>query len=45
MSDVLPIQLDEMSRTPIYDQIEEQLKSLIISGTLPREQCCHRFES
>lgn len=35
MSDLLPIQLDEMSRTPIYDQIEEQVKSLIVSGTLP----------
>jgi GntR family transcriptional regulator len=35
MSDRLPIQLDESSRTPIYDQIEAQLKSLIVSGQLP----------
>ncbi|MEK4566552.1 GntR family transcriptional regulator [Alkalihalobacillus sp. FSL R5-0424] len=30
----LPIHLDESSRSPIYYQIEEQLKALIISGHL-----------
>ena len=30
----LPIQLDESSRSPIYHQIEEQIKALIISGHL-----------
>ncbi|UOE96138.1 GntR family transcriptional regulator [Alkalihalobacillus sp. LMS39] len=35
MSNLLPIHIDENSRTPIYDQIESQLKMLIVSGTLP----------
>ncbi|UTR13238.1 GntR family transcriptional regulator [Salipaludibacillus sp. LMS25] len=35
MSDLLPITINENSRTPIYDQIETQLKTLIISGKLP----------
>lgn len=30
----LPIQIDEMSREPIYHQIEVQLKSLILAGQL-----------
>lgn len=30
----LPIQLDESSRSPIYHQIEEQIKALIVSGHL-----------
>ncbi|MDQ0207100.1 GntR family transcriptional regulator [Alkalicoccobacillus murimartini] len=30
----LPIQLDETSRSPIYHQIEEQIKALIVSGHL-----------
>lgn len=35
MSSLLPIELDETSKTPIYDQIEAQLKTLIVSGNLP----------
>ncbi|MDG5788341.1 GntR family transcriptional regulator [Evansella sp. AB-P1] len=35
MSDLLPIEIDENSRVPIYDQIESQVKTLIISGILP----------
>lgn len=31
----LPIQLPKESRTPIYHQIEEQMKALIASGQLP----------
>lgn len=34
MSSLLPIKI-ENSRTPIYDQIESQLKTLIVSGELP----------
>ncbi|PYZ95025.1 GntR family transcriptional regulator [Salipaludibacillus keqinensis] len=35
MSNSLPIQINEKSRTPIYDQIESQIKTLIVSGNLP----------
>ncbi|WP_078578198.1 GntR family transcriptional regulator [Salipaludibacillus agaradhaerens] len=35
MSELLPITINENSRTPIYDQIETQLKALIVSGKLP----------
>lgn len=35
MSDLLPIELDAASRSPIYDQIESQLRTLIVSGQLP----------
>ncbi|WP_096186772.1 GntR family transcriptional regulator [Evansella halocellulosilytica] len=35
MSSLLPIKIKENSRTPIYDQIESQLKTLIVSGELP----------
>lgn len=35
MSSLLPITIDDMSRTPIYDQIEAQIKTLIIGGNLP----------
>ncbi|ADU30516.1 GntR family transcriptional regulator [Evansella cellulosilytica] len=35
MSNNLPIHINETSRIPIYDQIESQLKTLIISGSLP----------
>ena len=35
MSERLPIQIKEESRTPIYDQIENQIKTLIVSGKLP----------
>ncbi|UTR12181.1 GntR family transcriptional regulator [Evansella sp. LMS18] len=32
---LLPIKINETSRTPIYDQIESQVKTLIVSGKLP----------
>lgn len=32
---VLPISISLESRTPLYDQIESQLRQLIVSGTLP----------
>ncbi|WP_059104193.1 GntR family transcriptional regulator [Shouchella shacheensis] len=35
MPSLLPIQVDETSRTPIYDQIESQIKALIVSEQLP----------
>ncbi|WZX99235.1 GntR family transcriptional regulator [Bacillus sp. FSL W7-1360] len=35
MFDRLQIQIDHESRIPIYDQIELQIKSLIIGGHLP----------
>ncbi|WZY00104.1 GntR family transcriptional regulator [Bacillus sp. FSL W7-1360] len=35
MFERLPIQVDSASRSPIYDQIEAQIKSLIVGGQLP----------
>ncbi|WP_416150449.1 GntR family transcriptional regulator [Salipaludibacillus sp. HK11] len=34
MSSLLPIKINENSRTPIYDQVESQIKTLIVSGEL-----------
>lgn len=35
MSELLPVKINENSRMPIYDQIENQIKTLIVSGKLP----------
>jgi GntR family transcriptional regulator len=35
MKSTLPIHISESSREPIYHQIEQQIKALILSGSLP----------
>lgn len=41
----IPIQINENSAEPLYHQIENQLRSLIITGQLGREHICRPFVS